>query len=69
MAKIYLMTFRDPDIFGGKYDVVSHGIHEETFKDVPMPQELLAYYIEKCDAKKDESGEWYIEGEDRADTE
>jgi hypothetical protein len=62
MAKIYLMTFRDPEFYSGKYDIVSHGIHEDTFQNITMQQELLEYYIQECGAKQDESGEYFIEG-------
>lgn len=62
MAKIYLMTFRDPEIYSGNVTMVSHGIHEETFMDIPMPQEPLKYYISELGAKMDSSCEYYIEG-------
>ena len=67
MVKIYLMTFRDPEVFGGNVTMVSHGINEDTFQDVIMPQEPLDYYINECGARLDSSHEWYIEGETYAD--
>lgn len=64
MTKIYLSTFRDPEVFGGNVTMVSHGINEDTLMDIPMPQEPLEYYINECGAKCDNFYEWYIEGED-----
>jgi hypothetical protein len=62
------MTFRDPEVFSGNVTMVSHGIHEETLMDIPMPQEPLDYYISELGAKFDDSHEWYIEGVTHADS-